>query len=130
MHIFHKWKHIERKKNNLKSERGYKVSEITCIYKCKICNKLKTDKYKRYFEIVKESLTQTHDGLKIKEFYLWKSGDSHEGQAKRRIRKVMNAAIEWINEKNINVINIQEDYYCGGRWSEEERGSTVTIFYK
>ena len=42
----------------------------------------------------------------------------------------MDNALIWINKFKIKVINIEENYDLGGRWVEEQRGSTITIFYE
>ena len=123
MHLIHKWQEKNRKIEKIKCCSYTEIKTIIITYKCSICGKIKIKSKKFYKDIVKESRTESGNGLKTKEFMSWQRGDCNVEQARDRIKLVMNTAKKWINNNNINIVNIQEDYYCGGRWEEEKRGS-------
>ena len=132
MHLLHKWQAIDKRLEHIENyfDDYLQIKNYIITYRCSVCGKTKAARYKEYLEIVRESKTENGNGFKTKEFSLWRSNDSNISYSRDRIKLVMDAALKWINDNNINVINISEDCYCGGRWTEEERGSTVKVYYK
>jgi hypothetical protein len=129
MHLIHKWEIMLNKKPKVKKyDDDYNIK--TTWYKCSICNKLKSKDIFIEDVTIHESFTNSRKGINKKEFWSWKSRDYTTDESNKRVKRVMQKALKWINDNNINVINIEEDSYIGGKWLEEKRGSTVTIFYK
>lgn len=68
--------------------------------------------------------------IKTRVFERWKNYDYDFDDAAERVKRLRKSMMIWINNNNIDVVEIKENVYTGGRWVEEQRGATFRIYYK
>lgn len=69
--------------------------------------------------------------IEFKEFSCWRGDDNNYESVRRRILRNRKKALDFMNNKLIKVISIQEKEYLGPpQMNGDDRGSSIKIWYE